>query len=80
MQSAPLSASLARKPTGACVDDTSLQPLALLGERAQLTDELRPARAPPLIARAATLARLGVRHADVAQLARRCGGQLNAAA
>lgn len=62
MQSAPLSASLARKPADACVHGAD------------------PACASPLIARAATLARLGVRNADQAQLPRRNGGELNAAA
>jgi flagellar biosynthesis protein FlhF len=55
-------------------------PLALLSEGSQLTDELRPARAPQLIARATELARLNANHADEDLLARRYGGEINAAA
>jgi flagellar biosynthesis protein FlhF len=55
-------------------------PLALVGDGSQLTDELRPARAPQLIARAAELARLGANHADEDLLARRYGREINAAA
>ena len=55
-------------------------PLALLSDGSQLTDELRPARAPQLIARAAELARLSAIHADEDLLARRYGREFNAAA
>jgi len=55
-------------------------PLALLGDGPLMTDELRPARAPQLIAHATELARLGANHADEALLARRFGGKINAAA
>ncbi len=55
-------------------------PLALLGDGPQLTDELRPARAPQLIARAVELARLSAIHADEDLLARRYGREINAAA
>lgn len=55
-------------------------PLALLGDGPLMTDALRPARAPQLIARATELARLTANHADEELLARRYGGRINAAA
>jgi flagellar biosynthesis GTPase FlhF len=55
-------------------------PLALVGDGPLMTDELRPARAPQLIARATELARLSSNHADEELLARRYGGRINAAA
>ena len=55
-------------------------PLALVGDGPLMTDELRPARAPQLIARATELARLAVNHADEDLLARRYGGNINVAA
>jgi flagellar biosynthesis protein FlhF len=55
-------------------------PLALVGDGPLVTDELRPARAPRLIARARELASLTANHADEDLLARRYGGNINAAA
>ena len=55
-------------------------PLALLGDGSELTDELRPARAAQVIARAAELARQSANTADAELLARRYGGEINAAA
>jgi flagellar biosynthesis protein FlhF len=55
-------------------------PLALVGDGPLMTDELRPARAPQLLARARELARLTANHADQDLLARRYGGKINAAA
>jgi flagellar biosynthesis protein FlhF len=55
-------------------------PLALRGDGSELTDELRPARAAQVIARAAELARQSANTADAELLARRYGGEINAAA
>ena len=66
---------------GACSALIGAQlPLALLGDGSQLTDELRPARAPQVIARAAELAHMSAIHADEELLARRYGREINAAA
>jgi flagellar biosynthesis protein FlhF len=55
-------------------------PLALLGDGSELTDQLRPARATQIIAQAAELARHSAHTADAELLARRYGGEINAAA
>ena len=55
-------------------------PAALLSDGTRITEDLRPARAHQLVARAAELARLSQAHADEDLLAQRFGGQIHAAA
>jgi flagellar biosynthesis protein FlhF len=55
-------------------------PVALLSDGPRIPDDLRPARAHQLVARAAELARLAHAHADEDLLAQRFGGEVNAAA
>lgn len=55
-------------------------PVALISDGPRIPEDLRPARAHQLVARAAELARLSVSQPDIELLAQRYGGQINAAA